>query len=448
MKTHETLGEDLARDPPDVGAWSVYADKLIEEGDPFAEIVARAVRGSSSARALQAARERRDPAYWPGSLLSFGYDPRVDWRMGLWSEVGLHLGQLEDDDTETLAALQDLCAHPAARTLRLLSLSFEAQMDWEDHIYHLSALAGLDVPLSLDLSARFDGCEALAELPRLRFVKIGLSRGDRLPRLPLLRGIDLEWSHGEDHLGWLGEMTSLERLSLVFDSPPADLSALSSLPLASLSFSWRGRPARTGWNKTLSIPTLEHIGLSGFVGDRRGLVPALEGLPRLRSMHVEHWSLSLLPASLCQQMRALSLSYAEEGSLRALPRFGALERLQLLSSLPSGDLLRELSSLSVLSLSYLDEAPQLDGLHLDALEVTAGRFPRHIVERLLALGSLRQLRLDVAPDRDLVAQMARLGEIEGLQVLDLSRCLALPEHLRWRFEGDELPWALSELSRM
>lgn len=62
------------------------------------------------------------------------------------------------------------------------------------------------------------------------------------------------------------------------------------------------------------------------------------------------------------------------------------------------------------------------------------------------MASLRELSIEGSLDRRALGPLQRLRALPGLAVLDVSRCYGVPEPLRWRFEGDELSWALTALA--
>jgi hypothetical protein len=411
------LTDTLRADPPDRASWAVLADLLLERGDPFGEIVGRALQGRSSVALLQAARERRDDAYWPEALLSWPYEPVATWRLGLWDQLELVIGSLGSEQDPTVAALQEICAHPAARSLRSLHLSFDPQMDWEDHLYVPGALAALRVPLSLDLEgARCDGLGALARLPELRALQVwSLPLAEPLEHL---RSLSLTGPIEADVLPPLDRMPALRELSLTWLAPPA-----------------------LDWG---ALPLLSHLGLQGPLPRPEPVWRALAEQSSLRSLDLgDPDALASLPAALAERLRSLSLWYAGEDTFYTLLRLPELETLQLTSCVPPHEVLAALPQLRSLDLRLSRELPDLGGLDLDRLVLRGNTVDRRLIPRLLAMSSLGELVLESAYDEGTLAELGRLRALPGLRALDLRRYGGAPERLRWRFEGDELPEAFA-----
>jgi hypothetical protein len=410
MNPLDSLQDALRADPVDRGSWAVYADVLLDGGDPFGELVQRALQGHSSAGVLQAARERRDPAYWPEALLSWPYEPSITWRMGLWDELELVIDSLEGEDDPTMAALHELLAHPAARLLRALRLSFSSQMDWEDHLYHLGALTSLQAPLALDLgSARFVEQDVLAQIPELVALKT--------------------WA--------LPSSEPLERLRSLSLLGPPDRVPFARMPaLHELSLSWRERPPPLDWG---ALPSLSHLGLLGPLPDPGRVFGQLSRQTALRSLDLEDArALLRLPPALAQGLQILSLRWASGETLRELLRFPTLRELHLTCCEPPREVLAKLRGLEVLRLDLPRELPDLRGLALHRLVLRQNPVHRDLVPRLRSMRSLRELVLLTPYDDGVLGELGRLQGLPGLAVLDLRGYHGAPEPLRWRFEGEEL----------
>jgi uncharacterized protein (TIGR02996 family) len=407
--TMEALTSLLRAEPPDRDSWAVYADLLLEQEDPFGELVSSALQGTSSVGLLRAARERRDSAYWPEALLSWSYTPELTWRMGLWDELELVVDSLESAEDSTVAALQEICAHPAARLLRCLRLRFDSQMDWDHHLYHLSALTPLAVPLSLDLEgARYVEQDAL---PHIRGLEALHAWSIQLTEpLERLRSLVVEGSLDAATARQLSRMPALRELSMGCSDglPPVDWGAL---------------------------PLLSHLGLTHLPSNTRDIFERLAPQTELRSLEIGTSELlSRLPQAWAERLQVLTLSWASRETLRELRRCPALQELHLTAC----ELPKPPASVRALHLNLSSELPDLRGVSLERLSIRQNPVARGTFSYLKPMRELRELALESPYDDGLIGDLGALAAVPGLQVLDLRRYHGAPEELRWRFEGEEL----------
>jgi hypothetical protein len=449
MHRREAIFDQLEAEPVDRESWSVYADLLLERDDPWAEGVARALEGRSSVARLQAARERRDPAYWPPELLDWNYTPTLTWRMGLWRELDLLLDGLDEIRVEALAGI---VAHPAARLLYRLRLRLEAQMSWDDHTYPLAELEPVAVPLALDLEgAVVEDLDALERLPDLRELQLGHRSTEQLEELPQLESFASLNPCTPQDLRWIGRCRALRELDLCLADAAAglDLSALAGLPLERLGL-YR-LDARPDWESIAGCPGLSELTLDASSGADAMDLGGLLLLPALRSLVVLRLrgALAALPAAVCERLTRLS-AIDEGATWQSLARCPELEELHLRFGGAGQGALAALPKLRSLCLSYPRTALDLwalDGLALDRVELCQWSVPAGTVDAIGRMGSLRELSFEGALG-EARRRLPVLRSLPGLQVLDLHLCDDLPAALRWRFEGrEELALAFEGLAR-
>lgn len=434
----DALFERVAAAPDDPVGWAVLADWLLTTRDVRGPLVQAALEGHSSVRALEAALEREDPALWPPELLSWTYTSRPSWRTGLWRGLELNLDWLEDEE---VCDIEQILAHPMARLLERLRLSFESQMDWEDHLYALDGLSALTTPLALDLSsAHFEGFGPLEQVPDLRELTLSYVRQRAVPEVGGLEALEVQGCEVQ-HLPWIGRRTTLQRLSLKLDldTPTIPLELLAPLVgLEALSLEHTGGGGGTELAPLAALPRLRRLRIV------RGTATlgALGELPGLRELGLLGLSMDRVPARVCQQLIALEIK-DWPSRVVSLPQ---LEALHLHWDWPTHRQLLALAGLRRLRLSYVRKPPGVRRLPVEELWLHSSPLTADLARALLQAGTLQQLVLDGYVRIDKLGPLGKLAGLPDLRVLDLSGCTSLPARHRWRFEGREVPWAFQRLA--
>jgi hypothetical protein len=434
MHRREAIFDQLEAEPPDRESWSVYADLLLERADPWAEIVARSLQGRSSVERLEAARKRRDPAYWPPEILDWQHMPPVHtWRMGLWRELEFVTGDMDRQKADMFARM---VAHPAARLLRRLRLRCTTRVEASG----LEALGQLEAPLALDLgSAKVDDLDVLARIPPLRELRIGRDHSWHLGELPQLEAFAADCPRTMAEVRGLSLYRSLRDLDLsLHETVRLDLSALADLPLRRLMLRVSLLEVRPDWESIAQCAGLSRLemmgGVDGEVVDLRALV-LLPALRHLVLWHL-HDALRRVPDAVCERLTGLAVVGPDPDIEQNLARCPGLEDLHLGISRMTPGSLAALPKLRSLSLDRLHQAPDLDGLALDRVELGEQNFPEGFVDAIARMGSLRELSFaEIHPKER--RSLLLLRSLPGFEVLDLSRARGLPTALRWRFEGEE-----------
>ena len=349
-RTIEELLAEVHADPDDDGPRLVYADALLERGDPRGELVALQLaraRGelSDEARAREA-ELLADPARvaaWAQPLSSGG---GCTFERGFPSEISLY---------RTAKAILGEPAWATITTVRAISRVSQTVAAQICELPHLRSVATLSVPFF----------ERLCERPR-PWIHVGIDGAEApaaaaFAALPALRSLAL--SAG--------------------DVPPDDLLASLDLRALVLRLGAGSRP--------LALPPkLERLHVS-----TRGRLPDVDlaRLDRLEELHLEY--------QLCEQVLALPASLRRlelRSGMTASPRLevarpSSLQSASLHVRMLAADALRDLSSIEELDLSATGGVP-------------AGAFD--------GLARLRRLALSVANalDPEALVHLARLEELE------------------------------------
>jgi uncharacterized protein (TIGR02996 family) len=293
MSNAPHLEAQLALHPDDTSVWQVYADWLLERGEPWAPVIADACAGRPDTR-----RQTQTAAELLGGLDGSS----IVWKHGVVDRLVLASERNPARGTRPTAdALARVLAHPAGRLVRELVLGLpprpDGDIDWnfDDLIPVLARMGPLPRLELLDLSKRADHMDQRswrrvgdlrplwAAAPRLRtLVTEGASGSDRGPPLllhpieaPHLEtvifrsgGLDREApvALGQAHL------PSLRHLELWFGRPDYGNNA----SLADLSGILSGR----------GLPALQRLGLcnSEWEGELIDAIAESAVLPRLHSL--------------------------------------------------------------------------------------------------------------------------------------------------------------------
>lgn len=182
----------LADNPEDAGTWQVYADWLIEQGEPWGEVIAMAAAGK---------RPKEQQAAATKDLLRGLDGSSLEWRFGTIDRASLcpedeDSGESDDDDiTPYRATLSRLLKHPAGRLIRELELGLPPSddVDWAYDVVIPALVGSGTLPLLrvLDMTpdAEFmdqDSWRAVGDLsglwavaPQLREVRLKGSGNDQ-----------------------------------------------------------------------------------------------------------------------------------------------------------------------------------------------------------------------------------------------------------------------------
>jgi uncharacterized protein (TIGR02996 family) len=138
--TEADLIARIVEDPEDAAGFLVYADYLIERGDPRGELISLHADGRGSEAERHFAQHRADLL---GSLIRHDGELALDWRLGF-----VRGARVVAIDTETaLRLVTELVDAPACRFLRTLHVDVIANAG-----YHLidARLAALARPQTLE----------------------------------------------------------------------------------------------------------------------------------------------------------------------------------------------------------------------------------------------------------------------------------------------------------
>jgi uncharacterized protein (TIGR02996 family) len=334
--TNEKLESILADNPEDAGTWQVYADWLIELGEPWGEVIAAASTGKRP-------KKQQDEA--TKDLLRGLDNSSLEWRFGTIDKVSLcpeeeDEGDDDDDDENDEAeestddglrnygrALKRILAHPAGRLVRELELGLPPgdDIDWGYHsiIPALTGAGTLPLLRVLDMTpdAEFmdqDSWRSVGDLRKLWKVA------------PRLREVRLKGSGGDDGDGAtrLGDIVAphLERFihisSGIHKSVLVDLGKATLLELRHLEL-YIGQEDY-GWNGSL-----KH--LAGIL-EGKGL-PRLEYLGIVNSEMEVDLIRALAKAPIVRRLKTLDLSKGvlfRDGAAALLEHAAAFRHLALL----------------------------------------------------------------------------------------------------------------------
>jgi hypothetical protein len=212
-------------------AWLVWADRLMDQGDPRGELMAAHAAGKDASELLERHRE--------ALLGPFGAEHAAcvhfDWQLGFWHRATVRWAQTLTRGGRSLGALlADLLAHPSAQLLRHLSIQCaqrgsEVSTSWRATVTELSRRGALPLrELSLSSASRpgepSGRCAlgaAWTALPQLEQLHVACREIDLgSPSLPRLRRVSLEAYS-------LGQATR----QLCAGQPPVEDLALSCAPL-------------------------------------------------------------------------------------------------------------------------------------------------------------------------------------------------------------------------
>lgn len=316
------LEAKIAADPENDVPWKIYADWLIEKGEPWGEVIARATGGKPDTKKQKDAE----------AAITGGIDGAdFTWKHGVVEEFSLISEDEPEEENTAELVLQRLLAHPAGRLVRKLTLGLPPRVggdiDWHyDGMIEAMVTAG-PLPLleSLDMSPDADHMDQ----PSWR--RIGDLR-KLWKMVPRLKELKLQGARGSDdgtpvRLGDL-QLPNLE--TFVFQSGgldgsvPKDLGSASLPKLKHLEL-WFGR---------------EDYGNDGSVESLAGILSG-KGLPALKTLGLmnSEWGVELIDAiagsAILPRLEVLDLSmgtlYTDEAAalIKHAKKFAHLKKLDV-----------------------------------------------------------------------------------------------------------------------
>ncbi|MGN6110846.1 MAG: hypothetical protein ACTHU0_37435 [Kofleriaceae bacterium] len=308
----------LAEHPDDVATWQVYADALIERGEPWGAMIAEACAGRPDL-ARQAEVER--------ALLGDCTEATVRWDFGAIRELEFGMSAFRADGRNPMAeAFARIVAHPAGRMLRRAVFSLPALPDIgpDDLASYFERVAAIRDAFSiycshdpiLDVLAR---CQPLPLLESLDFCRAKLEHWRRVGDLgplrraaPRLRQLYLSCGAAVDGGPQLGTLDSPSLRTLTIFSTGIDVAMAHELSAAMLPALERCS-VHVGWEHL--GPTCQPRDLARFF-DGHGM-PAvmrlsLGGLPRDPA-----WVEAVVRSAMLPRLVALDLSNGRIGEAGA-----------------------------------------------------------------------------------------------------------------------------------
>jgi len=183
MDDRPLLESLLADSPDDVATWQTYADHLIERGERWGDVIARACAGKPD-QLRQAEAEDAMVGALDGVTFT--------WRFGAIAALELAPDSLADVQRRVpmADALARVLAHPAGRLVRALVLGPPPTYERDVALVPVIAAAG-PLPLLTELvlvnpsspAAVVDALAATSFLPRLRILELSLAVCD--PQVPV-----------------------------------------------------------------------------------------------------------------------------------------------------------------------------------------------------------------------------------------------------------------------
>ncbi|MBX2796322.1 MAG: hypothetical protein KTR31_01595 [Myxococcales bacterium] len=153
MSLHDVqhqLEAAILEDRYDPELWLVYADLLLQQGDPRGEIVS-AYASKRPTTLLQVRYEPLLMGRFADELAPYAW---FSWRMGFWKAASVSLRRATPESPSAAEIVTTLLEHPSARFLR--SLTIEHPEDWVDVFERLQKAQARPSLWSLHLIGRPD----------------------------------------------------------------------------------------------------------------------------------------------------------------------------------------------------------------------------------------------------------------------------------------------------
>jgi uncharacterized protein (TIGR02996 family) len=272
--SNPALEEAIALDQDEPKNWRVFADWLIEQGEPWGEVIARAVQGKPD-KAKQSATAKE---------LLGDLEGDITWANGVISELDLQPEDAEDGLYES--TLEKILKHPAGHYIRKLTLGLPPHEDLEWHMEGLAEAISSAGPLPflevLDMSPDADHMDQ----PSWR--RVGDISGI-WAAAPHLKELHLNGAVGSDDGDAidLGEINAPHLEAFTYKSGGLDKSVAKTIGAAKL-------PKL----KRLELYFgSEEYGNNGGVGDLKGILDGAN-LPALKTLGLKNspWEENLITA--------------------------------------------------------------------------------------------------------------------------------------------------------
>ncbi len=317
MERDETVEERLANAITDPQAWQVYADWLLEHGEPWGGVIAQACAGADlSAKQAQV------------EALGDGIDGlELTWEFGVIAQLTLTPEDEPQRGGEMARALQALLEHPAGRHVRSLTLGLPPQPSGDIEWNFDGLLAAITAAGPLPFLELLDLTPDAQHMDQDSWRRLGDFEPvwDAVPRLKVLKA---KGSQGSDSNGptiRFGDIVAPRLEQLIIESSglaeaaPLDLGRAHLPALTHLEL-WFGQPdygctatieSLTGILSGQGLPKLTRLGLCNSEWELE-LLEAVKAAPLLKRLQV----LDLSKGVLCRDAAAYLLKH--EASFRHL----------------------------------------------------------------------------------------------------------------------------------
>ncbi|MDP1829947.1 MAG: WGR domain-containing protein [Archangium sp.] len=318
VPSNPALEAAIAANPDDGKNWRVFADWLLEQGEPWAEMIALAVQGKPNKK------KQGDVA----KELLGSIEGDIVWKNGVIAEFDLQPDDVEEEGAME-AALERVLKHPAGRFVQKLTLGLPPHEDLEWHMEGLASVISDCGPLpllqTLDMSPNAE------HMDQESWRRVGDISG-LWAAAPHLKELLLRGSAGSD------------------DGEAIDFGDIEAPHLEKLIFISGGlnknAPTQIGSAK---LPKLTHLelyfgkedyGCSSTVASLKGILEG-SGLPALKTLGLKNseWEEDLIKAicasKILPRLEALDLSMgvlADKGAAALIanaPKFKHLKKLIL-----------------------------------------------------------------------------------------------------------------------
>lgn len=298
VPSNPALEAAIAANPDDTKNWRVFADWLLEQGEPWAEMIALAVQGKPNKK-KQGEVEKE---------LLGNLEGDITWKNGVIAELNLQPEEVED---EYEATLERVLKHPAGRFVQKLTLGLPPNEDIEWHMAGLASVISDCGPLPLLQTLDLSPDSEHMDQPSWR--RVG-DIGGIWAAAPHLKELLLQGSAGSD------------------DGEQIDFGDIEAPHLEKLVFISSGlhknAPTQLGSAK---LPNLSHLelyfgqedyGLSATVASLKGILDG-SGLPALKTLGLENseWEEDLIKAvcasKILPRLEVLDLSQGVMGDKAA-----------------------------------------------------------------------------------------------------------------------------------
>lgn len=313
--SNPALESAIAENPDDSKNWRVFGDWLLEQGEPWAEVIAAAVQGKPN-------KKKQDET---AKELLGGLEGDIVWKNGVIAEFDLQPMDTEEGLMES--TLEKVLKHPAGHFIQKLTLGLPPHEDLEWHMENLAAAIAEAGPLPLLTTLDLSPDSEHMDQPSWR--RVG-DIGGIWAAAPNLKELLLQGSQGSD------------------DGTPIDFGDIEAPFLEKLIFISGGlnkkAPTSIGAAK---LPKLAHLelyfgaddyGCDSTVASLKGIldggnVPALKTLGLMNSAWEEDLVKAVLGSKILPRLEVLDLSkgvLADKGAAALIAGAAKLKHLKKL----------------------------------------------------------------------------------------------------------------------